>query len=539
MPKAIIYCRVSSDRQVKEGHGLDGQERRCRKYAEDRGHEVVAVFRDEGVSGGVIDREGMQKLLDFLDREGRKGEFVVVIDDIKRLARDLMGHFTLRKAIQAHGAKLESPSHKFGNEPEEIFVESIMAATAELERNQNKRQVRNRMQARLEAGYWPFYPPPGYTFAKIPGHGKLIVPKEPEAGIIREALEGFASGRFPSQVDVQAFLQTKGFQPRRERGRSVTYLEQVKRLLTRELYTGFISYLPWKVTRRQGHHWALISAETFDRIQDRLAEKQKLPARKDLHADFPLRGFVLCSECGKPYTASWCRGKTKEFAYYRCMTLDCAFQHKSIRADRMHAAFEELLKKLRPREGILTGVRAEFLAEWNRRMLDVETVRKERQRKLDAIQKEIGNFLEAIDRCSSPTVIKRIEERIEELEAKRLRLGGRIEKSKNGEYDFATALDRVLEFIKNPLLMWETGDLRQRRLVLRLVFQEPLVFGRETGFATPTFTLPIAVSCVLELDEMELVDMVRRSWNSLEGAIREWAEAIGGLPEAKKPELST
>src|SRR5206468_1433669 len=132
MPKAVIYCRVSSDRQVKEGHGLDGQELRCKRYAEQHGYEVVGVFRDEGVSGGVIDRKGMQDMLDFLNTHARKEECVVLIDDIKRLARDLIGHFTLRKAIQSCGAKLESPSHKFGNGPEEIFVESIMAATAEL-----------------------------------------------------------------------------------------------------------------------------------------------------------------------------------------------------------------------------------------------------------------------------------------------------------------------------------------------------------------------------------------------------------------------
>src|SRR3954465_11416879 len=64
MPQAIVYCRVSSDRQVKEGHGLEGQEMRCRRYAEALGYEVVAVFRDEGVSGGIIDREGMQEMLD-------------------------------------------------------------------------------------------------------------------------------------------------------------------------------------------------------------------------------------------------------------------------------------------------------------------------------------------------------------------------------------------------------------------------------------------------------------------------------------------
>src|SRR5438105_94307 len=113
MQKSIIYCRVSSERQVREGHGLDGQEQRCRGYARDHEYEVAAVFRDEGVSGGVTEREGMRDLLDFLDVHGHKEPYVVIIDDIKRLARDIVGHFELRKAILSRKAILESPSHKF------------------------------------------------------------------------------------------------------------------------------------------------------------------------------------------------------------------------------------------------------------------------------------------------------------------------------------------------------------------------------------------------------------------------------------------
>lgn len=505
---------------MKEGHGLDGQEIRCRKYAQVHGYDVIAVFRDEGVSGGIIDREGMQEMLDFLDTDVRKEECVVVIDDIKRLARDIMGHFTLRKAIQSRGARLESPSHKFGNEPEEIFVESIMTATAELERNQNKRQVRHRMQARLEAGYWPFYPPPGYTYAKMAGHGKLLIRKEPEASIIREALQGFASGRFSTQVDVQQFLQAKSFN-HWGRGK-MAYLEQVKRLLTREVYTGHISYPPWNVSTRKGHHEPLVSPEIFESIQERLAEKQKLAPRKDLHNDFPLRGFVLCGECKHPCTASWSRGRNRLFGYYRCNTLGCPCRNKSIRAERMHAEFEALVGKLKPRPNILEVVRRELLDHWKARNLDVEMIRRERQRKLDAIQEEIDGSLRTIDRCNNPIVIKRIEEKVSALEAKRIRLGGRIEKPKYGDYDFETALDGVLAFIRNPLQMWKTGDLGQRRLVLRLVFQEPLDYTPGIGFGTATFSPPIHLACVSELNEMEVVDMVRKSWNHLEEFIREW-----------------
>lgn len=66
LQKAVIYCRVSSIKQVEEGHGLDSQETRCRDYAARKGYEIVEVFNDRGVSGGMIDRPGMQSMLGYL-----------------------------------------------------------------------------------------------------------------------------------------------------------------------------------------------------------------------------------------------------------------------------------------------------------------------------------------------------------------------------------------------------------------------------------------------------------------------------------------
>lgn len=67
MQKAVIYCRVSSDRQVNEGHGLNSQEKRCRDFANVKGYKVVKVFYDEGVSGGLFDRPAMKSLINYLD----------------------------------------------------------------------------------------------------------------------------------------------------------------------------------------------------------------------------------------------------------------------------------------------------------------------------------------------------------------------------------------------------------------------------------------------------------------------------------------
>ena len=46
--KAVIYCRVSSQKQVTKGDGLGSQETRCREYAGHKNYQIVEVFRDEG-----------------------------------------------------------------------------------------------------------------------------------------------------------------------------------------------------------------------------------------------------------------------------------------------------------------------------------------------------------------------------------------------------------------------------------------------------------------------------------------------------------
>jgi site-specific DNA recombinase len=505
MPKAIIYCRVSSKKQVEEGHGLDSQESNCRSYAEGKEYKVAKVFRDEGVSGGTIDRPGIDAMLEYLETKASKdNQYVVIVDDLKRLARDVVGHIQLRKLIKSGNGILESPSHTFEESPEGAFIETLLAATGQLEREQNKRQVKRRMKARLEAGYWPFYAPPGYKNVELESKQKRIIPSEPEASIIREALEGFAIGKFHTIMDVTNFLHLKGFNHWKKGKRA--YPEQAKRLLQREAYAGYISYPKWEVTRRKGHHQPLVSPETFDKVQERLEERVHAPARQDLNKDFPLRGFVLCSECNNPYTASWSKGRNKTFAYYRCTSKGCSCKNKSVRADKMHEEFEKMLKKLKPREGILAVVKAELSHQWNKRLLDVNVVRQERQDKLDAVQKEIDEYMESIKLCSNPTVIKGIEEKIDSLEAKRLRLGEKVERPKK-HYNFDDALDQVFEFLKDPHFVWKTGDLNERRLVLRLVFDEPLIYNRESGFGTAKFSLPVNVSCVTELDEIEVVEM--------------------------------
>lgn len=153
MTRALIYCRVSSIKQRLEGSGLESQEQRCRAYAEDKGYVVEAVFPDD-VSGGrdFMRRPGMVALLSYLDAQKGK-PYIVIFDDLKRMARDTEFHLKLRREFAVRGAMIECLNFRIEDTPEGKFIETVIAAQGELDREQNRRQVVQKMKARVENGF--------------------------------------------------------------------------------------------------------------------------------------------------------------------------------------------------------------------------------------------------------------------------------------------------------------------------------------------------------------------------------------------------
>ena len=143
--QAVVYCRVSSSKQMRVGDGIHSQETRCREYARMKDYEVVEVFKDDA-SGSIINRPGMKAMLSFLVRR-RKKSLVVIIDDISRLARGIQQHIELRGAIAKAGGSLESPSIEFGEDSDSILVENLLASVSQHQRQKNGEQTKNRMRA--------------------------------------------------------------------------------------------------------------------------------------------------------------------------------------------------------------------------------------------------------------------------------------------------------------------------------------------------------------------------------------------------------
>lgn len=455
--KAVIYCRVSDPKQRTEGHGLESQELRCRQYAEQHSLQVAAVFCDDVSGGGdYAKRPGMTALLHFLETHPHKS-YTVVFDDLKRLARDTLFHWQLRHAISDYGARVECLNYKFDNTPEGEFMETLFAAQGQLERKQNRRQVVQKMKARLESGFYVFAPPAGYQYQKDKAYGKILVPDEPVASIITEMMKGFASGRFQTKEEARRFLEHSPEFPKVNSGKVGN--NKVKRILTNPIYAGYVEYKPWGISLNKGQHEGLVDFETFQSIQERLKGRAYAPTKANLNQDFPLRNFVSC-ECGNALTAAWSKSKTgKRHPYYLCQNRKCEYKGKSIRRDVLEGEFEKLLKRLTPSKPLFVIADKMFRKLWAHRE-QLQTFRqKHYEKERVKLDKQIDQLLNNIVEAQSPTVMRAFEKKIESLEKSKLILEEKIAQTGHPVRPFEKMYRTSMQYLAQPHKVWASGLL--------------------------------------------------------------------------------
>ncbi|WP_170546566.1 recombinase family protein [Ruegeria arenilitoris] len=506
LPKALIYCRVSSVKQRVDGAGLQSQEHRCREYANQYGWDVEMVFPDDvSGAGDFMDRPGMRAMLAYLDAQ--KGpRYVVIFDDLKRFARDTEFHLKLRRELAFRGADVKCLNFDFQDTPEGRFFEVVMAASGQMEREQMARQNSQKSRARLENGYWVFTAPLGYKYVKDKGKGgKRLVKVEPVASVIREALEGYASGRFASQAEVQRFLESDPHFPKDMKNGTICPIT-VNRLLKQVVYSGYVVGAKWGISLRKGKHDGLISFETYQRVIDTIEGKKRRPAaRADYNEDFPLRGHVVCDSCGNAMTGAWSSGCRKRYAYYFCVTRGCEAKSKSVPRAKFEDGFAEILRSLQPGSSLFSVAKVMLRDAWNIRLAEAKVKKSCLTKEVRKVEKQIEQFLERMLDVSNPTVVKRFEKKIDELERQRLVIKEQQEKTLPPAGRLEDCIELALKFLANPYLLYKKSDYAVRQALLRMVFSEPLRYSRIEGYRTPTLTFPFKVLAEISKEKCEVV----------------------------------
>ena len=317
--EALIYTRVSSDEQEKEGLSLPAQLAACRRYVgerADRGWIIGEEYTDV-LTGKRDDRARYQAMLADIRRLRAEGRRVVVVCAwLHRLGRRLQERVNSREELKALGVATHSA--KEGGEVSDL-VANILASVAEEEVRQLGERVAE-VNGNTKRNGWRVVGrcPWGYRWRertaaeKADGAPeKVLALDEAAAPHVAKAFKRVAGGESVRSVarDVAAL-------PSAARGGRSLSFEAVDRALRAPVYAGW-SEPDANGVRHRGRWPAIVAEATFQRVQDRLARHRRgaPPSGRYL-----LTGWLFCPECGSRMGGRVRRPESGRAGRYACIS---------------------------------------------------------------------------------------------------------------------------------------------------------------------------------------------------------------------------
>lgn len=517
--KWLIYCRVSSAKQVKEWNGLSSQEKRCRDYARNTlWIECEKVFNDEWVSWWVFERKSITELISYIDKN-KNSNYIVIFEDLNRLSRDIQVHSLLKAEFKKRWVELASPNFKFEESPEWTFRENMSVTIAQYEKDKNRQRVNDRMRARLEQGFWCFALPLWYKYTTNSKWWKEIVFDESNHKQIKSALEKYASNDLETINDVARYLNKKWLKVWTVIKWKVYNWNLVSRILKNILYAWYIEFPKWKIERLKAKHKAIVSLKTFEKIQKKLnSSPQKLTTKIDLNLnridkseDFPLRWFLYCENSNQMISWAWSRWKKELFAYYTYPRKSPLYW-KSINRDKFHEYFLKLLESIQPKEELILGFEEVVRRAIKDKNSDELEYKENLEKEVSKIDKKINNFIDRIWTTKSEILIENYEKQIEDLNNKKEEILVNLQKTRLNVW---TPLKAKLNLVRKGLEIWKSGNLEKKKMLIKSIFPKGIPINEKKQVWTPTFSLIYQSFSIGESSHLSMVEFITGNLNTL------------------------
>ncbi len=310
MRSAYLYVRVSTDEQRRKGYSLPEQEDRLLKYCEYHNIEVRGIYRED-FSAKNFNRPEWKKLIAVIKNKSKEDKNILFIkwDRFSRNIEYAYEMIGLLRRYKTTAMAIDQPIDF--SVPESTVMLAVYLSVPEAE---NSRRAMNTASGILRAkqmGRYPNKAPIGFINITAIDGWKIIIPKQPEAGIIKWAFQQLAKN-IHKVGDVWKMAEEKGLKCARA---------SFYRLIRNPIYCGLITIKPFSQEQYmiKGVHDPLISESLFYNVQDIINTRRQVTAKtNDLKATFFLRGFLNCPFCGRKLSGSFSRGSTKKYPYYHC-----------------------------------------------------------------------------------------------------------------------------------------------------------------------------------------------------------------------------
>ena len=324
--RCAIYARYSSDQQSPLS--ITDQIRKCREYANQQGWSVLEgqIYTDAEISGAGSDRPGLQRLLAQIQDRPRPFD-VVLIDDTSRLSRRQADQSNIVEQLRFCGLRLVAVSQGIDSAHEQSDVlMTVHGLVDQLYIAELAKKTHRGLEGQVLRGFHAGGRCFGYRNEPGPNGVRLVI-DEHEASIVRLIFEMCAEGR--SLKTIAKTLNAEHIpspRPRAGKQYATWCPTAIHAMLRRERYVGRVVWNRNRFVKRPGTNkrtsrprprgeWRIlevpelriISADLWQRVQDRLAETKRIYGRggggsgllnRAAISPYLLTGFIKCGRCG-------------------------------------------------------------------------------------------------------------------------------------------------------------------------------------------------------------------------------------------------
>ena len=389
---SVIYVRVSSKEQEREGFSIPAQKKYLSEYAASKGLTVLKIF-EESESAKIAGRNQFKLMIQFLKEH--KEVTHLLVEKTDRLSRNLKDITLLDLAdwphLSIHLAK-ENEILTKDSKSSQKFMYGIKVLMAKNYSDNLSEEVRKGLSEKASQGLFPSCAPIGYINNRI---DHTIEPDPEKSPLIKRAFELASMGQY-SLSKLRDLLHLEGLKS--ARSNSKLSKSQMQRILLNPIYYGdFI----WNKKQFKGKHKPIIKKDLFDKVQLQMGFVKRSKSTKH---SFAFSNTMSCGHCGCAITAEEKRKKSgKTYIYYHCTSGKGRCENVTyIREEKVNDWISEALLQIQIPEHII---------EWTKQAL-LESHQDERSYHLNQLSTLEHNYRTLQNRIDKAYVDK-LEDRID------------------------------------------------------------------------------------------------------------------------------
>lgn len=469
--QVVIYARVSSREQEREGFSIPAQLKLLSDYAMKNGFEIVKEYSD-AETAKKAGRTNYNLMLDFL--KSNPEVKTVLVEKTDRLYRNFKDYVTLEDYdLEVHLVKEGTVISK-DSKSHDKFIHGIKVLMAKNYIDNLSEEIKKGLHEGLEEGYWPFNPPYGYKR----GEKKCLYIDSQRVMFIRRAFQLFGTGNYSLSKLVDT-LFNEGYYYKKDRPKITKCV--LESMLKNVIYTG---QMACNNIIYKGKHPAIVTSEEFERAQQAFKKTDKSHVRKNFHFLYP--GVAKCAVCG--YAICGEVKKHHNMIYYRCSHYDRSCGNSSYISEKeLTAAFRRHLKRIALDEKLYELVKTS-LAESLR---DEQDFHKNESKRLNS---EIAKCTETLKKIYLDQLEETIDRNLwltlrNEYEVKLNRLNADLQRHQNANIDYMDTAVKILDVCYKASLPTEQCP---PEMVAQLVRETKNLVTVQGKHVKMTFTEPFA-----------------------------------------------